>query len=321
MKKTVITLADGRELFYYDSGDGEARGQYPDLRPLEPMHRAAETRYDEVQGEWIAIAAHRQNRTYKPPADQCPLCPSEGDRLTEIPAPDYEVAVFENRFPSLGRPGRRALRGRLLHVGARQVLRPAQRGAGGAGARGVDRPDRGPAGPSRRAPGLHVREPRRGDRRHPRAPARPDLRLPVPRAENGPRDTPRPRRTASAPAGTCSRTWSSGSPPPSGSSTRTSTGSPSRRTPRAGRTRRIFSRSAALRTSPRWTTRSAPRSPRSISACCDVSTACSRRRRGSRRTARRTSRPGTRRRSARRAHRPKSRCTARFSRSAGLPGS
>jgi UDPglucose--hexose-1-phosphate uridylyltransferase len=38
------------------------------------------------------------------PADQCPLCPTHGDRLTEIPAPDYEVAVFENRFPSLGGP-------------------------------------------------------------------------------------------------------------------------------------------------------------------------------------------------------------------------
>jgi UDPglucose--hexose-1-phosphate uridylyltransferase len=104
VKKTVTILADGRELIYYDSGDGESRGQYPDKRPLEPMHRAAETRFDEAQGEWIAIAAHRQNRTYKPPADQCPLCPSVGEHLTEIPAPDYEVAVFENRFPSLGGP-------------------------------------------------------------------------------------------------------------------------------------------------------------------------------------------------------------------------
>jgi UDPglucose--hexose-1-phosphate uridylyltransferase len=104
VKKTVTTLADGRELIYFDSGDSEARGEYPDRRPLEPMHRAAQTRFDQVQGEWIAIAAHRQNRTYKPPADQCPLCPSSGDRLTEIPAPDYEVAVFENRFPSLGGP-------------------------------------------------------------------------------------------------------------------------------------------------------------------------------------------------------------------------
>jgi UDPglucose--hexose-1-phosphate uridylyltransferase len=104
VKKTVTSLADGRELIYFDTRDGEARGDYPDRRPLDPMHRAAETRFDEVQGEWIAIAAHRQNRTYKPPADQCPLCPSSGDRLTEIPAPDYEVAVFENRFPSLGGP-------------------------------------------------------------------------------------------------------------------------------------------------------------------------------------------------------------------------
>ena len=104
MKKTVTTLADGRELIYYDFGDGEARGGYPDRRPLEPAHRNAETRFDELQGEWVAIAAHRQDRTYKPPADQCPLCPSTEDRLTEIPAPDYEVAVFENRFPSLAGP-------------------------------------------------------------------------------------------------------------------------------------------------------------------------------------------------------------------------
>ena len=35
-----------------------------------------------------------------PPADQCPLCPSIDGRQTEIPALDYDVAVFENRFPS-----------------------------------------------------------------------------------------------------------------------------------------------------------------------------------------------------------------------------
>jgi UDPglucose--hexose-1-phosphate uridylyltransferase len=104
VKKTVTTLADGRELIYYDAGDGEARAGYTDRRPLEPAHRDAETRFDEVQGEWVAIAAHRQDRTYKPPADQCPLDPSTEDRLTEIPAPTYEVAVFENRFPSLGGP-------------------------------------------------------------------------------------------------------------------------------------------------------------------------------------------------------------------------
>ena len=35
------------------------------------------------------------------PADQCPLCPSTDGRATEIPAADYDVVVFENRFPSL----------------------------------------------------------------------------------------------------------------------------------------------------------------------------------------------------------------------------
>ena len=58
-------------------------------------------RYDSLLGEWVIIAGHRQDRTYLPPADHCPLDPSRPGRPTEIPAPDYEVAVFENRFPSL----------------------------------------------------------------------------------------------------------------------------------------------------------------------------------------------------------------------------
>src|SRR5262249_14287402 len=42
-----------------------------------------------------------QDRTYLPPAELCPLCPSRDGHLTEIPASDYDVVVFENRFPSL----------------------------------------------------------------------------------------------------------------------------------------------------------------------------------------------------------------------------
>jgi UDPglucose--hexose-1-phosphate uridylyltransferase len=52
-------------------------------------------------GDSVAIASHRQGRTYHPPADECPLCPSQGDRLSEIPDSSYDVVVFENRFPSL----------------------------------------------------------------------------------------------------------------------------------------------------------------------------------------------------------------------------
>jgi UDPglucose--hexose-1-phosphate uridylyltransferase len=49
----------------------------------------------------VIIAAQRQDRTFLPPPGECPLDPSAPGRLTEIPAPDYDVVVFENRFPSL----------------------------------------------------------------------------------------------------------------------------------------------------------------------------------------------------------------------------
>jgi UDPglucose--hexose-1-phosphate uridylyltransferase len=50
------------------------------------------------------VAAARQERTFKPPAEFCPLCPTEPGRLaTEIPYPDFDIAVFENRFPSLAK--------------------------------------------------------------------------------------------------------------------------------------------------------------------------------------------------------------------------
>src|SRR5262249_26342114 len=74
---------------------------FPDRRPLTPATVSSEVRYDPVMDEWVVIASHRQDRTYLPPAELCPLCPSREGRLTEIPAPDYDVVVFENRFPSL----------------------------------------------------------------------------------------------------------------------------------------------------------------------------------------------------------------------------
>ncbi|MFC0600280.1 galactose-1-phosphate uridylyltransferase [Streptomyces palmae] len=100
MKKTPIRLADGRELIYYDAGDGGARDAV-DQRPLEATATTVEVRHDRLLDDRVAIASHRQGRTHLPPADQCPLCPSREGRLTEIPAPDYDVVVFENRFPSL----------------------------------------------------------------------------------------------------------------------------------------------------------------------------------------------------------------------------
>lgn len=100
MKKTSTRLADGRELIYYDSRDDTVRDAV-DRRPLEPTVTSSQVRRDPLLGDSVAIASHRQGRTYHPPANECPLCPSKGDRLSEIPDSSYDVVVFENRFPSL----------------------------------------------------------------------------------------------------------------------------------------------------------------------------------------------------------------------------
>jgi UDPglucose--hexose-1-phosphate uridylyltransferase len=103
VKRASVTLADGRELIYFGASADESAG-YPDRRPPGRVEASSQVRYDPLLGEWVIIASHRQDRTFLPPADHCPLDPSQPGRLTEIPAPDYEVAVFENRFPSLVTP-------------------------------------------------------------------------------------------------------------------------------------------------------------------------------------------------------------------------
>ncbi len=103
---TTRHLADGREVVYFDSVPTPREAVDP--RELPPVATASQVRWDPLLGEWVVIAAHRQTRTFLPPADQCPLCPSTPERATELPEADYEVAVFENRFPRCprGRPRR-----------------------------------------------------------------------------------------------------------------------------------------------------------------------------------------------------------------------
>jgi UDPglucose--hexose-1-phosphate uridylyltransferase len=100
VRKTTVTLADGRELMYFGAIP-ERPADYPDRRPLAAVQVQSQARWDRLLGEWVVIASHRQDRTFQPADDQCPLCPSSAGRRTEIPAPEYEVAVFENRFPTL----------------------------------------------------------------------------------------------------------------------------------------------------------------------------------------------------------------------------
>ena len=103
---TSTQLADGRELIYFDDTNETAHGRSQadtvDHRPLPARGEPGEVRFDALTDEWVAVAAHRQSRTHLPPADQCPICPTTANNPSEIPAPDYDVVVFENRFPSLG---------------------------------------------------------------------------------------------------------------------------------------------------------------------------------------------------------------------------
>ncbi|MEO8816272.1 MAG: galactose-1-phosphate uridylyltransferase [Mycobacterium sp.] len=98
-------LADGREILFFTVA-GHTPAPVPDRRPLPPRDpEPAQLRFDRTTGQWVIIAAQRQDRTYKPPADQCPLCPGPTGLTSEVPAPDYDVVVFENRFPSLAGAG------------------------------------------------------------------------------------------------------------------------------------------------------------------------------------------------------------------------
>ncbi len=126
VRKTRATLADGRDLFYFDDNaqyvSGERTRRLDDPRPLSDRYAPVldengvehpvtgpTMRLDVLTGEWIPHAAHRMNRTFLPPADANPLAPAKPGAAYsdgEIPDEDYDVVVFENRFPSLMRvPG------------------------------------------------------------------------------------------------------------------------------------------------------------------------------------------------------------------------
>jgi UDPglucose--hexose-1-phosphate uridylyltransferase len=102
--KRVTRLSDGRELIYFDDADTSLPPERaPDARPPMPRPALPTLRQYPLTGEWISIAAARQNRAFLPPAELDPLAPSTPGNPTEIPD-HYDVAVFENKSPSFG-PG------------------------------------------------------------------------------------------------------------------------------------------------------------------------------------------------------------------------
>lgn len=96
------SLADGRELIYFDDPDttlGPERAV--DTRTLDARGETSTMRLDVLTGDWITVAANRQNRVMMPGADADPLAPQSATNPSEVPS-RYDVAVFENRSPAFG---------------------------------------------------------------------------------------------------------------------------------------------------------------------------------------------------------------------------
>jgi UDPglucose--hexose-1-phosphate uridylyltransferase len=101
MHKRRLTKTDGRALLLY------GRRPVPELPAPSPQGAGsavpnAHLRWHPLRGEWVAYAGHRQHRTFLPPAAYNPLAPTtDAAAPTEVPAGEWDVAVFENLFPTL----------------------------------------------------------------------------------------------------------------------------------------------------------------------------------------------------------------------------
>ncbi|KRA26009.1 galactose-1-phosphate uridylyltransferase [Microbacterium sp. Root61] len=100
--KRATRLADGRELIYFDDRDTTLPAERAiDARTLDARPETATMRLDVLTGDWITVAASRQNRVMLPGADLDPLAPQTPTNPSEIPS-RYDVAVFENRSAAFG---------------------------------------------------------------------------------------------------------------------------------------------------------------------------------------------------------------------------
>jgi UDPglucose--hexose-1-phosphate uridylyltransferase len=101
MHAVDLTRPDGRELTLYArkalEGAFEAPGAF-----AEPLKGRPHLRWHPLRGEWVTYAAYRQDRTFLPPPEYNPLAPTRDPaHPTELPPGDWDIAVFDNRFPSL----------------------------------------------------------------------------------------------------------------------------------------------------------------------------------------------------------------------------
>ena len=99
-----LTKPDGRGLTLYSRRPIDPNISAPS--PFaEPLNGSPHLRWHPLRGEWVTYAAYRQGRTFLPPPEYNPLAvTADPAHPTELPAGDWDVAVFDNRFPSLAVP-------------------------------------------------------------------------------------------------------------------------------------------------------------------------------------------------------------------------
>ncbi|QXE90094.1 galactose-1-phosphate uridylyltransferase [Geomonas subterranea] len=96
-----MTKPDGRSLTLYGNTPVRLVGPAPSPN-REPLQANPHLRWHPLRGEWVAYASYRQGRTFMPPPEYNPLAPTrDPENPTELPQGEYQVAVFDNRFPSL----------------------------------------------------------------------------------------------------------------------------------------------------------------------------------------------------------------------------
>lgn len=100
MHTRELVKPDGRALTLYGTVplDEHIIATSPSVGPFHPQ---THLRWHPLRGEWVAYASHRQLRTFMPPGYN-PLAPAtDPAHPTEVPAGNWNVAVFDNLFPAL----------------------------------------------------------------------------------------------------------------------------------------------------------------------------------------------------------------------------
>lgn len=101
LHRLELTKPDGRRLVLYARRPMSASIEAP-APGSERFRSDSHLRWHALRGEWVAYATHRQNRTFLPSAEFDPLGPTtDPSHRTELPAGDWEAAVFQNLFPAL----------------------------------------------------------------------------------------------------------------------------------------------------------------------------------------------------------------------------